>query len=48
LTGIDSDTKRVEMVRLGAVTGIDSGTRGTYFFDAFRSTRLNKIGPETP
>jgi hypothetical protein len=45
LTGIDNDTKRVEMVRLGAVTGIDSGTRGTYYFDTFESHRTGYIGP---
>jgi hypothetical protein len=30
---------------LGAVEGIDTGTRGTYYFDAFESRRLNYIGP---
>ena len=44
LTGIDNDTRRIERVSLGAVNGIDSGTRGTYYFDAFFSRRLNTIG----
>jgi hypothetical protein len=30
---------------LGAVAGIDSGTRGTIFFDAFESRRQSYIGP---
>jgi hypothetical protein len=45
LTGVDNDTRRIDRVRLGAVTGIDTGTRGTYFFDSFESRRLNYIGP---
>ncbi|MFZ2102956.1 MAG: right-handed parallel beta-helix repeat-containing protein, partial [Oricola sp.] len=44
LAGLDNDTLRVEAVRLGAVTGIDSGTRGAYFFDAFGSTAGAAIG----
>jgi PKD repeat protein len=43
--GIDNDARRVEEVRLGAVAGIDAGTRGTYYFDAFESRRQNYIGP---
>ena len=27
------------------LTGVDNGTRGTYFFDAFESRRLTFIGP---
>ncbi|MCL4295968.1 MAG: hypothetical protein KJ077_09585 [Anaerolineae bacterium] len=45
LTGVDNDTRRVDRVRLGPVAGIDNGTRGTYYFDAFESRRLNYIGP---
>ncbi len=45
VTGIDNDTRRIESVRLGALTGIDTGTRGTYFFDAFESCRSTYIGP---
>ncbi|HEX6919474.1 MAG TPA: hypothetical protein VF314_04520, partial [Actinomycetes bacterium] len=45
LTGVDNDTRRVEVVQLGAVSGIDSGTRGTYWFDAFESRRRGYIGP---
>jgi serine protease len=45
LTGIDNDTRRIDQVRLGAAGGVDIGTRGTYFFDAFESRRLTYIGP---
>ncbi len=45
LTGIDNDTRRIEQVRLGAIEGLDTGTRGTYYFDAFESRREAYIGP---
>src|SRR5215216_1845780 len=45
LTGVDNDTRRVDRMRLGALTGIDSGTRGKYYFDAFESRRQSYIGP---
>jgi hypothetical protein len=45
ITGIANDTRRVESVRLGAVSGIDTGTRGTEYFDAFVSRRQTYIGP---
>jgi hypothetical protein len=45
LPGIDNDTLRMDLVRLGAVAAIDSTTRGTYYFDAFESRRLTYIGP---
>jgi hypothetical protein len=44
--GMDNDTRRVDSVRLGAASGIDAGTRGTYFFDAFASTQGISIGPD--
>ena len=40
LTGVDNDARRIDRVRLGAVLGIDAGTRGSYFFDDFASYRL--------
>jgi hypothetical protein len=46
--GIDNDTRRVEEVRWGAAAGIDTGTRGTYYFDAFESRRQTYIGPAEP
>jgi hypothetical protein len=45
LTGIDNDTWRIDRVRLGPAAGIDSGTQGTYYFDAFESRRKSYIGP---
>ena len=45
LNGIDNDTRRIDRVRLGAVAGLDAGTSGTYFFDAFESRRQSFIGP---
>lgn len=45
ITGIDNDTRRIDGSRLGAISGIDSGTRGFYYFDAFVSSRQNYIGP---
>jgi hypothetical protein len=44
-TTVDNDTRRIDRVRLGAVSGIDSGTRGTEYFDAFESRRESYIGP---
>ena len=45
LTGLNNDTRRVDTVRLGAVSGIDAGTRGTEYFDAFESHRQNPFTP---
>ena len=43
--GVDNDTLRIDRIRLGALTGIDTATRGTYYFDAFESRRQSYIGP---
>jgi hypothetical protein len=45
LTGVDNDTRRIDRVALGAVSGLDAGTLGTYFMDAFESRRQTYIGP---
>jgi len=45
LSGVANDTRRIESVRLGAVSGIDAGTLGTYYIDAFESRRQTYIGP---
>lgn len=45
LPGVDNDTRRVDRARLGVLTGIDAGTSGTYYFDAFESRRQSYIGP---
>jgi hypothetical protein len=39
LSGIDNDTRRIDRVLLGALAGVDTGTRGTYYFDVFESQR---------
>jgi len=43
-TNIDNDTRKVDYVQWGAVSGVDSGTRGTYYFDDFVSRRQSYIG----
>lgn len=45
LAGVDNDQRRIDRVRFGAVAGVDNGTRGRYFLDAFESRRVNYIGP---
>src|SRR6266545_4788690 len=45
LTGVDNDTARLDFIRFGAASGIDTGTRGTEYFDAFESRRQSYIGP---
>jgi len=44
-TAIDNDSLRVEETRLGPLAGIDAGTRGVVYFDAFESRRATYIGP---
>ena len=44
ITNLDNDTRMVDYVRWGGVNGIDSGTRGTYYMDAFESRRGTYIG----
>jgi hypothetical protein len=39
LLGLDNNNFRIDQVRLGAVSGLDSGTSGTTFFDLFESFR---------
>jgi hypothetical protein len=46
LTGVDNDTRRMDSVLLGAVSGIDTSTRGTYYFDSFASSREAYLGPD--
>jgi uncharacterized protein YjiK len=45
LLGVDNDTRRIDRARLGAVSGVDTSTSGTYYFDAFESRRQTFIGP---
>ena len=46
-TGVDNDTHRIDMARLGMVSKPGSYTRGTYCFDAFASRRSGTIGLES-
>jgi hypothetical protein len=46
IVNVANGNLRVETVRLGAVSGIDDGTRGMYYFDAFESRTTTYIGPE--
>jgi putative hemolysin len=46
LTGVDNDTHLLNKVQLGAISGIDTGTRGRYYFDEFVLRKDNQpIGP---
>jgi hypothetical protein len=45
LGGVDNDGKRVDQVRLGPLSGIDTATRGATLFDSFESRRESYIGP---
>lgn len=45
ITGIDNDKRRIDRISLGAVAGMDKGTLGTAYFDAFVSQRQSYIGP---
>jgi hypothetical protein len=45
LSGLDNDIRRIEFVRLGAISGLNAGTLGTYYLDAFESRRQTYIGP---
>ena len=48
LIGLDNDTRLVDFIRMGPLAGIDAGTRGTYYFDAFEARRTSYIGPVVP
>ena len=45
-TNIDNDTRRIDRITMGAISGMDAGTSGTIYFDAFESRRDSYIGPE--
>jgi hypothetical protein len=45
LSAIDNDTRRLDSVRLGAISGINNRIRGTCYFDEFESSRARYIGP---
>jgi predicted outer membrane repeat protein len=45
VAGIANDSLRIDRVLLGALSSIDPGTRGIYYFDAFESRKQSYIGP---
>jgi hypothetical protein len=45
LSNLDNDIRRIEFVRLGAISGLNAGTLGTYYLDALESRRQTYIGP---
>jgi hypothetical protein len=45
ILNVDNDTRQINRVRLGAISNIDTGTRGAFYFDAFEARRNNYIGP---
>lgn len=45
-TNIDNDIRRIDYAQLGPVANIDTGTRGTEYFDCFSSKRTTYIGPD--
>jgi CSLREA domain-containing protein len=44
-TALDNDTHRLDKVKLGPLYGIDAGTSGVEYFDAFESRQSTYIGP---
>jgi RHS repeat-associated protein len=45
VTGVDNSSRVMDRARLGPLSGLDSGTSGTYYIDSFESRRVNYIGP---
>jgi hypothetical protein len=45
---LDNDLRKLDTIRLGPSAGIDTGTRGIYYMDAFDSRRSSYIGPVIP
>ncbi|MBI5841011.1 MAG: hypothetical protein HZB19_13010 [Chloroflexi bacterium] len=48
LAGLDNDTLLINQLRLGAVSGVDTGTAGTMLFDHVTAHRDTYIGPLPP
>ena len=48
ISGLDNDLRKLDLVRLGPSAGIDTGTRGIYYLDAFDSRHFSYIGPAVP
>jgi hypothetical protein len=45
ISSVDNDTYSTGQIKLGATSGVDAGTSGTIYFDAFESRRETFIGP---
>jgi hypothetical protein len=45
ISAVDNHTRSIDSVRLGAVSGLHTQIRGTYYFDEFESHRATYIGP---
>ena len=45
ISAVDNDTRTIDSVRLGAVSGLHNQIRGTCYFDQFESHRATYIGP---
>jgi len=48
ISNVDNDKRRVDLVRLGVLSGLNTTTRGTLYFDTFESHRNTYIGLATP
>jgi hypothetical protein len=48
MSSLDNDTVSITGVILGPSSGIDAGTSGTIFYDAYSSHTLDYIGAENP
>jgi hypothetical protein len=44
LAGLDTDTRRIDFTRLGAMS-VKTGASGTLYLDTFESRRRTPIGP---
>lgn len=45
VSGVDNPGRSVSQTHLGAVSGVDAGTTGIFFFDSFQRQRSQYIGP---
>jgi len=48
VSGVDNDRRRIDLVNLGVLAGIETATRGILYFDAFESRRQSYVGPAIP
>jgi len=48
ITNIDNDKRRIDIVRLGVLSGLNTTTRGTLYFDTFESHRNTYSGLAIP